>query len=1177
MSGYINFFNCTDEALYYSNGGNNYTPLVIYPMTPTFLWTQEGGLLTFIDKNNNVIGSINEATRYFTVADPTKYSVYYTTSNGICYQTLYSSAAKNPLSWMSDSLNLIGTKTLRQICIPGSHDAGMSVCQNGTVGGHPCNTITQSQNILGQLNLGTRYFDLRPTISGGNYYTGHYTNLGISSQGANGESFSSIIAGINSFTSNTNCKELLIFKISKSTNTDLGNASYRRFTQQEYNTLLQMISSGVNFLYTNTTENIDLTNIALNSMISQRAQVVFVIDDNNPDNASITLGNFQGKGFFPKSAFPLYDEYSDAQDVESMATDQFSKMKRERLANNYFLLSWTLTQNNLQAGTCWLSSAAGTGLGTGAGAGAAGITELFTGLIPGIGIAIGALAGAIGAQVASSEAGTSIRELAEQANINLFSKIAPNLSTGIFPNIIYTDFIENTNPLLLATSINDGSIFKKQNPECLELCDWSVNENSLAKEQFYEYSTVSPTLVARENPLFRQLFRIRRTNQNQLSFNYHVEGPDWTKSTSTNQQSNQPPASAWHNGILFIAYSFQNMVYMINSMNYSAYYHVATAEGICLTGQPTSLVVWNNQLCLAYTDLENNIHVISSTTGLSGALWNTLNVGSSLYATSNFGPSLTTTTLLGTNYLILAFTANVPTPTSVISRQPYYIYFSMLAPGNVNWPPTGNTEISCDCTPVIASVGTNTYMAYFNGGFLYIKKHAENGGPLVTTTYIDLTGITKGVSLFGDILNNRLVLSYSNLADGNSIYLQSYDLSADLWSNAEKLPAQCGNIPTFTQNSDSISLVYVINGSTPYMCQIPGGIEAGWVKEQTLPCSSAFAPAAAWCYHQLYVAYLNDANTVYLTGTSNYSTWSASANTGFTSANPPALVNYNNNLYMAFTANDGSNNILLASMAANGTWSLPTQTGLKSLSTPALAVHNNTLYLAYQSGTGDNSLYVTNNANGKTWISAAQQLTYLASGSSQASALAQTSPNGPTLASHNGNLYLLYTANDASNTVYLVSDKDNWASLTNTGAISRNSPSAVNYNNELLFAVVNRSVGSGSLYPGQTLATGQTLTSNNGLFELQVNASGISLTCTINSQTYWNQALNASNGLYFNTNGNLEGAGAPAGANKYLWQAPAGNTASATRLSVEDDGTMKLYQKNGTLITSFGSPQYFIP
>jgi hypothetical protein len=59
-------------------------------------------------------------------------------------------------SWMQDHLNVLGTKTLRQIAVPGSHDAGMYVYGLATLG------KTQDLNIYSQLVDGVRYFDLRP-------------------------------------------------------------------------------------------------------------------------------------------------------------------------------------------------------------------------------------------------------------------------------------------------------------------------------------------------------------------------------------------------------------------------------------------------------------------------------------------------------------------------------------------------------------------------------------------------------------------------------------------------------------------------------------------------------------------------------------------------------------------------------------------------------------------------------------------------------------------------------------------------------------------------------------------------------------------------------------------------------------------------------------------------------
>ena len=84
----------------------------------------------------------------------------------------------NPASWMGDLL--LPTRknySLKDVVIPGSHDAGMSVLTG--VGGkgektiNECNTLTQVQSIEKQLNAGIRMFDLRIDQKKGELYTKH--------------------------------------------------------------------------------------------------------------------------------------------------------------------------------------------------------------------------------------------------------------------------------------------------------------------------------------------------------------------------------------------------------------------------------------------------------------------------------------------------------------------------------------------------------------------------------------------------------------------------------------------------------------------------------------------------------------------------------------------------------------------------------------------------------------------------------------------------------------------------------------------------------------------------------------------------------------------------------------------------------------------------------------------
>lgn len=87
-------------------------------------------------------------------------------------------SAYQSAKWMEQLVKpLTGNKTLKDIVIPGSHDAGMSVLtatggqQKGTI--NECNTLTQALNIEQQLNSGIRMFDFRAGTYNKMLYTKH--------------------------------------------------------------------------------------------------------------------------------------------------------------------------------------------------------------------------------------------------------------------------------------------------------------------------------------------------------------------------------------------------------------------------------------------------------------------------------------------------------------------------------------------------------------------------------------------------------------------------------------------------------------------------------------------------------------------------------------------------------------------------------------------------------------------------------------------------------------------------------------------------------------------------------------------------------------------------------------------------------------------------------------------
>lgn len=329
----------------------------------------------------------------------------------------------NGSSWMQDNLSLLGNRTLREIAIPGAHDAGMSMNAGSTAGGNTYNTQAQSLNIAGQLAQGTRFFDIRPVLSGGQYVTGHYSNLqpsiatislGNTWQGANGESIQSIISDINTFTSQQ--KELVILDLSHSLDTDVGNSSYCSFTTEQYATLLKQMQS-LNHLFISTAS--DLTQLTLSEFIGggSSAVVIIVEEDYQFEAGSDSIPGIQPmvsippqddinslalsglSGVYPKSSFNIVNEYADTDTLSTMISDQFTKMASN--TGNYFLLSWTLTQDTQDA----------------------------------IGL------------------GPSILQLGLQANEALPSNLLGQNHTG-FPNIILTDNIQNPQSTTVAMCVH---------------------------------------------------------------------------------------------------------------------------------------------------------------------------------------------------------------------------------------------------------------------------------------------------------------------------------------------------------------------------------------------------------------------------------------------------------------------------------------------------------------------------------------------------------------------------------------------------------------------------------------------------------------------------------------------------------------------------------------------------
>ncbi|KAF9022695.1 PLC-like phosphodiesterase [Hymenopellis radicata] len=313
-----------------------------------------------------------------------------------------------PTDWMQANIGTLGSRPLRHICIPGSHDAGMSEINGGTAFSDAANTQTQTLSIGGQLTAGSRYFDIRPVITAGTYSTGHYSDITAidSWQGSNGQSIADVISDINSFTSAN--KELVIINLSHAYDTDAGNSDYPIFTQGQWDALFDQLT-GINHLYvdpnpTDVDPNptaVDLSTVTLSTFIASSPAVVVIVQ---PDD-TIDLGDYASQGFYHYSQLNAYNEYADTSTLSTMESDQLAKMAAQRGTpdQSYFLLSWTLTQSTLDV------------LGF----------------------------------------GDSILELADKADPALYTALPPKLSTSTYPNILFIDNFQNDGKMVdLAMTIN---------------------------------------------------------------------------------------------------------------------------------------------------------------------------------------------------------------------------------------------------------------------------------------------------------------------------------------------------------------------------------------------------------------------------------------------------------------------------------------------------------------------------------------------------------------------------------------------------------------------------------------------------------------------------------------------------------------------------------------------------
>jgi hypothetical protein len=210
-----------------------------------------------------------------------------------------------------------------------------------------------------------------------------------------------------------------------------------------------------------------------------------------------------------------------------------------------------------------------------------------------------------------------------------------------------------------------------------------------------------------------------------------------------------------------------------------------------------------------------------------------------------------------------------------------------------------------------------------------------------------------------------------------------------------------------------------------------------WSSAQFFNQYSKCAPSLAVWNDRLHVAFVandpSNAILVYSTADPDAKPWTATTAVKQTTASTPSLAAFGRKgetgqLYLAFAADNGSNDIFVCSLGAEGPWSPATVTGQSCHFSPSLAVFNHTLFVAFAAANGSRDLLVSwLNPNG-TWSGAAP--------------VNQSSSASPSAVAFGNDLCLGFVANNSGGEILMTSASNPVASWPSTNVDLKQSSAA---------------------------------------------------------------------------------------------------------------------------------------
>jgi len=269
-------------------------------------------------------------------------------------------------SWMTNNYDLIKNRTLQEIALPGSHDAGMSD-KNGEnlclTRGCDCDTQTQTKTIYEQLGNGARYFDIRPnnlTWTDAPWWAGHFDDAEVVGWvGCAGQSLDSVLDDVARFCQEQlplNGRELIVlnfshcYRIYPDPNSTDGSKTGCDCSGDEWNDVLNTAEKKLGPYMVNWYPKYPN---AAQAIFGDRGAGQYVLLRFETDAVPSMLYS----GIYNSKQFPIYNNYSNSNSFSEMSADQQQKLLNpDNHAEELFLLSWTLTLSSGQATDCEVGS-----------------------------------------------------------------------------------------------------------------------------------------------------------------------------------------------------------------------------------------------------------------------------------------------------------------------------------------------------------------------------------------------------------------------------------------------------------------------------------------------------------------------------------------------------------------------------------------------------------------------------------------------------------------------------------------------------------------------------------------------------------------------------------------------------------------------------------------------------